>query len=192
MKYIIDIPEEVLDTIKSFKGKFICKNGYDLIQGVKNGIPFDFVIEDIKAEIAEPIQEDCYYVGTAKIQAETIKWCLEVIDKYISGKEFSFPEREKGDVTCEELMQVCDKQADLIEKLGAYTKAYTDICEALQGRLDELEHETELLEADLQDGVRGYGMNRKCFEVRVKKELLRDIICFMTQALEDAKEGRDE
>lgn len=91
-----------------------------------------------------------------------------------------------------EMMQVCEKQANLIEKLGAYPKAYTDICEALQGRFEELEHETETLEADLQDGVRGYGMNRKCFEVRVKKELLRDIICFMTQALEEAKEGSDE
>ena len=91
-----------------------------------------------------------------------------------------------------ELMQVCEKQANLIEKLGAHTKAYTDICEALQGRLEELEHETENLEADLQDGVRGYGMNRKCFEVRVKKELLRDIICFVTQALEEAKEGGKE
>lgn len=92
----------------------------------------------------------------------------------------------------EDLMQVCDKQADLIEKLGAYTKAYTDICEALQGRLEELEHETELLEADMAEGVRGYAVTRKCFEVRVKKELLRDIICFMTQALEEAKEGSGE
>lgn len=92
----------------------------------------------------------------------------------------------------EELMQVCDKQADLIEKLGAYAKAYTDICEGLQARYEELEHETELLEADLQDGERGVGITRKCFEVRVKKELLRDVICFMTQALEEAKEGSGE
>lgn len=82
-----------------------------------------------------------------------------------------------------ELMQVCEKQADLIEKLGAYTQAYRDICDGLQAKLDFLEHETKTLEADLQDGVRGYGMNRKCFEVRVKKELLRDIICFVTQAI---------
>ena len=39
MQIIIDISEEVLNSIKTFKGKFICENGYDLIQGIKNGTP---------------------------------------------------------------------------------------------------------------------------------------------------------
>ena len=39
MKIVIDIPEEVLNSIKTFKGKFICENDYDLIQGIKNGKP---------------------------------------------------------------------------------------------------------------------------------------------------------
>lgn len=39
MQIIIDMPEEVLNSIKTFKGKFICENGYDLIQGIKNGTP---------------------------------------------------------------------------------------------------------------------------------------------------------
>lgn len=39
MQVVIDIPEEVLNSIKTFKGKFICKNGYDLIQGIKNSTP---------------------------------------------------------------------------------------------------------------------------------------------------------
>lgn len=111
MKLIIDIPEEVFNTIKSFKGKFICENGYDLIQGVKNGIPFDTVIEDIKAEISEPIQGNCYFIGQAKVQAETIKWCLEIVDKYTSGKEFSFPEREKG-----EWISVVDHEDEIIKE----------------------------------------------------------------------------
>ena len=38
MQIVINIPEEVLNSIKTFKGKFICENGYDLIQGIKNGI----------------------------------------------------------------------------------------------------------------------------------------------------------
>lgn len=39
MQIVVDIPEEVLNSIKTFKGKFICKNGYDLIQGIKNSTP---------------------------------------------------------------------------------------------------------------------------------------------------------
>lgn len=46
-------------------------------------IPDSTNIKKIRAEIAKPIQEECYYVGAAKIQADTIKWCLEIIDKYI-------------------------------------------------------------------------------------------------------------
>lgn len=88
-----------------------------------------------------------------------------------------------------ELMQVCEKQANLIEKLGAYTQAYEESLKAFNSRLEELERETELLDADLKDGVKGVGMTRKCLEVRVKKELLRDIICFMEQAI---TEGREE
>lgn len=88
-----------------------------------------------------------------------------------------------------ELMQVCEKQANLIEKLGAYTQAYEKSLKAFTSRLEELERETELLDADLKDGVKGVGMTRKCFEVRVKKELLRYIICFMEQAI---TEGREE
>ena len=48
VKLIIEIPKEALNLIKTFKGKFIC-NGYDLIQGVQNGIPLD----DVKAEIQD-------------------------------------------------------------------------------------------------------------------------------------------
>lgn len=39
MQIAIDMPEEVLNSIKAFKGKFICENGYDLIQGIKDGTP---------------------------------------------------------------------------------------------------------------------------------------------------------
>ncbi len=39
MQIVISMPEEVLNSIKTFKGKFICENGYDLIQGIKNSTP---------------------------------------------------------------------------------------------------------------------------------------------------------
>ena len=39
MQIVIDMPEEVLNSFKTSKGKFICENGYDLIQGIKDGTP---------------------------------------------------------------------------------------------------------------------------------------------------------
>ena len=90
MKLIIDIYDDAYKYCKSIKDDDLDDLGFftsHILKSVANGTPFDSVIEDIKAEISEPIQEDCYYVGTAKIQAETIKWCLEIIDKHISGKE---------------------------------------------------------------------------------------------------------
>ena len=76
MKLIIDISEEAKRHIDTFKGKFLCGDGCDMIQAIQNGIPLD----DVKAEIAKPIQEECCYIGEARIQADTIKWCLEILD----------------------------------------------------------------------------------------------------------------
>lgn len=108
-------------------------------------------------------------------------------------------------VSLDEVCEYCNERniemvaKDWLDSLNAsleeavnISTAFAESMKAFNARLEELEHETELLEADLQDGVRGYGMNRKCFEVRVKKELLRDILCFMTQAIEEAKEGSGE
>lgn len=79
-----------------------------------------------------------------------------------------------------------------IDEAQVIIKAFKSSLESINERLEELEQESEILELDLQDGERGVGITRKCFEVRVKKKLLRDILCFMTQALEDAKEGSEE
>lgn len=72
MKLIIDIPDHLYNVIKNKE----CTNKNVLTKAVENGTP----LEDVKAEIAKPIQEECYYVGAAKIQADTIKWCLEILD----------------------------------------------------------------------------------------------------------------
>ena len=79
VKLIIEIPkydyEEVghlvADGIFDYNGVIatVCK-------AIANGIPLD----DVKAEIAKPIQEECCYIGEARIQADTIKWCLEILD----------------------------------------------------------------------------------------------------------------
>ena len=81
-----------------------------------------------------------------------------------------------------------DNLNDSLEKAVSIAKAYEESLKVFNERLEELENETELLNADLEDGVKGVGMTRKCFEVRVKKELLRDIICFMEQAITEGSE----
>lgn len=80
VKLIIKIPKEMMKALEV--GNFVSKyNPYDVCWLVRNGIPLD----DVKAEIAKPIQEECYYTGEARIQANTIKWCLEILDNI--GKE---------------------------------------------------------------------------------------------------------
>ena len=104
MKYVIDIPEDVIQRYKD--GLIQLPNIYGMQEIIDSVKPLDSVVEEyvergavienmrmldkidsIKAEISEPIQGDCYFIGKAKVQAETIKWCLEIIDKHISGKE---------------------------------------------------------------------------------------------------------
>ena len=82
MKLIIDIPEEDIEFIKS--------RGYhtqSLYDAIKNGTPFDSVIEDIKAEIEKKhlsiIEKNDFDCGRTYGYEE----CLEIIDKHISGKE---------------------------------------------------------------------------------------------------------
>ena len=74
VKLIIEIPKEALNLIKTFKGKFIC-NGYDLIQGVQNGIPLD----DVKAEIRhlEYHMIDCDVL----VDRDMVMWILDNIGK---------------------------------------------------------------------------------------------------------------
>lgn len=45
-------------------------------------------IEDIKAEIKNPLEIERVF-DTTKAQAKALKWCLEIIDKHISGKQDS-------------------------------------------------------------------------------------------------------
>ncbi len=46
------------------------------------------VIEDIKAEIGEPLRiNKGLNTESAKAQAIALSWCLEIIDRHISGEE---------------------------------------------------------------------------------------------------------
>ena len=91
-----------------------------------------------------------------------------------------------------ELIETLDEAIEKLKKLVPYYIAFCNCLESFAIRLDELENESESLEQDLREGVRGYGMNRKCFEVRTKKKLLSEVVCFMSESLEEAKKGEIE
>lgn len=81
MKIVIDMPLKEFEHFKQFKGKFICDNGYDLIQAIKNGTPLDDITTEIKS-----LQE-----AELQIYGKGGNWnfvgkCLDIINKHI-GKE---------------------------------------------------------------------------------------------------------
>lgn len=90
MKLIIDIPEENYESCKrelEYLGEHEVIDTYTF--SVAKGIPFDSVIEDIKAGIRQRIDyaetQYGHQLGFDKIYAYTT--CLEIIDRHISGKE---------------------------------------------------------------------------------------------------------
>ncbi len=78
-----------------------------------------------------------------------------------------------------------DMAVEALQDCGKYKGAYEYICECIDKGLEDCEQETERLNEELKAGQRGFGMSRKCFEVRVKKELLKDIIQIVEEALEE-------
>ena len=77
MKIVIDMPPKEFEHFKQFKGKFICDNGYDLIQAIKNGTP----LEDIKKEIETDLSWFCFdEYGNKKWDWKQIE---KIFDKHI-------------------------------------------------------------------------------------------------------------
>lgn len=68
---------------------------------------------------------------------------------------------------------------------GKYKGAYDYIYKGVMSKIEEYENETEILTTELKAGEKCVGLSRKCFEVRVKKELLREIIDIVDEALEE-------
>ncbi len=68
---------------------------------------------------------------------------------------------------------------------GKYKGAYEYIYKGVMSKIEECENAEEILTTDLKAGEKGFGLSRKCFEVRVKKELLREIIYIVDDALEE-------
>lgn len=88
-----------------------------------------------------------------------------------------------------ELSKKIDELKAIASEMTPYVVAFKYCLESLNNRLSDLEHESERLNEDLKSGINGYGMTRKCFEVRVKKELIDEILCFMCESIDMAKAG---
>ena len=80
MKLIIDIPEEDREDINNIH--FVREDlKFKVGKAIMNGISFDSIIEDIKAEIEE---KSVWYRGQTY---DGLCIALQIIDKHISGKE---------------------------------------------------------------------------------------------------------
>lgn len=89
MKLIIDIPEVDYECAKQRWMRGI--SAYKMDYYISNGIPFDFVINDIKAEILsykdsvdKAISDDEFKRDGMKVAYQD---CLEIIDKHIGKVE---------------------------------------------------------------------------------------------------------
>lgn len=99
---------------------------------------------------------------------------------------------EMGDFVEREIVHLCD-----INKCETYTKddlekykgAYDYIYNGVMSKIEECKNEAEILLTDLKAGEKGVGLSRKCFEVRVKKELLQEILYIVDEALKDERKG---
>ena len=89
----------------------------------------------------------------------------------------------------DELMKKVEDLQTLLAEVTPFIVAYKYCLESFEGVLEDFEHESELLEQDLKSGESGFAISHKCFENRTKKKLISEVICFMTQAIDDAREG---
>lgn len=95
---------------------------------------------------------------------------------------------EMGDFVEREIVHLCDiNKCETYTKddIGKYKGAYDYIYKGVMSKIEECENEAEILTTDLKAGEKGVGLSMKCLAVRVKKELLREIIGIVDEALEE-------
>ena len=83
MKLIIDIPKGTYEAVKVETINQVLE--YKVWNAIKNGTPFDSVIEDIKAELTKDYVDD--NPDNFRYTTVMLKDVLAIIDMYISGKE---------------------------------------------------------------------------------------------------------
>jgi hypothetical protein len=78
-----------------------------------------------------------------------------------------------------------DLAVEALQDCGKYKGAYDYIYKGVMSKIEECDNEEEILTTDLKAGEKGVGISKKCFALRVKKELLREIIYIVDEALEE-------
>ena len=92
----------------------------------------------------------------------------------------------------DELMEKVKEQSGLISELTPFIVAYKYCLESFESERERLEHDIELMELDLKEGERGYGLQRKYFQAGQRSEFLSETLCFMCETIEQAKKGEIE
>lgn len=94
-----------------------------------------------------------------------------------------------------ELIEILDRQSELIEGLGAKAKTFEYILKSLKERHGEYIQEGEDLVADITSGENSKGdffkLTRRLYDLNIKNAVVRDIICFMETTLKEM-EGDNE
>lgn len=101
-------------------------------------------------------------------------------------------DEEKAIKLIEELLKKVEEQKDLISELAPFIVAYKYCLESFESERERLEHEIELMELDLKEGERGYGLQRKYFQAGQRRKFLSEILCFMCETIDQAKKGEIE
>lgn len=89
-----------------------------------------------------------------------------------------------------ELVKILDRQAELIEELGAMAKAFNYCYDAFTAKWSELVEEGQKLIADYESGE--VVSKEATTENLIKTKLMREVVCLMGEVLEEFREGEDE
>lgn len=89
-----------------------------------------------------------------------------------------------------ELLEILDRQAELIEELGAMAKAFNYCYDAFSDKWSKLIEEGQKLIADYESGE--VVSKESTTENLIKTKLMREVVCLMGEVLEEFREGGDE
>lgn len=99
-----------------------------------------------------------------------------------------------------ELVKILDRQAELIDELGAMARAYEYCYKSFGDKWAELVKEGQQMIADFESGEAYYmsgkadtsDIKEKMSENLIKTKLMREVVCLMGEVLEEFREGGDE
>ena len=92
-----------------------------------------------------------------------------------------------------ELVKILDRQAELIDELGAMARAYEYCYKSFGDKWAELVKEGQQMIADFESGEADTSdIKEKMSENLIKTKLMREVVCLMGEVLEEFREGDDE